>query len=231
MSRFLIIILLVFALTDISYGQQPKPQKKKLVQAEKQKSKIRVELTDSLCLDSIAKVYGDSIQVIVDSLLNDTSFIKTLVDSALSELDSVNYKFHVPEKPNSWISDNERIFTFEQIDTLNSIIAKYETETTNEIAVVTIDSSWVTTEDFNSLVLAIHNYWGIGKKDKNNGIVIGLSAKLRRIRISNGYGIETKLSDSETKKIMDDIIIPYFKEGNYFEGVRKGLLAIFQKLR
>lgn len=233
-SRFLITMLLVLALANASYGQQQKPQKKKAVQAEKQKSKVVFDLTDSLYLDSVAKVYGDSILVIVDSLQKDTTFLKSLEDPVLldvGEFVSVDYKFQLPEKPTGWTNDYEGIFTVEQVGTLDSIISAFEAGTTNEIAVVTLPGSWVTTEKFDSMVLAIHNYWGVGKGEKNNGIVIGLSTGLRKIRISNGYGIEAKLSDSETEKIITNTIIPYFKKGNYFEGVRQGLLAIMQKWR
>lgn len=114
---------------------------------------------------------------------------------------------------------------------MDSIIDKFEKETTNEIAIVTIDSSWTTKESFDSLTLAIARNWGVGKKDKNNGILIGISTGLRKIRIQNGYGIEAILTDAETKKIINDIIIPEFKKGNYFEGTKSGLLALMQKVR
>lgn len=234
MNRLLIIILLIFALADTAYGQKNQTQKKKSVQTEKQKAKSTFDVSESKYFDSIAKVFSDSLLVTVDSLLKDTAFLKMFADSAVSDIGefiSTHYRIQFPEKPDSWTNDYERIFTIEQIDTLNSIISKFEDETMNEIAVVTIDSNWTTTEKFDSLILAIHNYWGVGKKNKNNGIVVGLSAGLRRIRISNGYGIEAKLSDGDTKKIIDEIIVPYFRKGNYFEGVRQGLLAIMQKVR
>jgi uncharacterized membrane protein YgcG len=79
--------------------------------------------------------------------------------------------------------------------------------------------------------LTIANNWGIGKKGKNNGILIGISTGLRKIRINNGYGIETKLTDTETKKIINDFILPEFEKGNYFEGTKNGLLALMQKVR
>lgn len=79
--------------------------------------------------------------------------------------------------------------------------------------------------------MAIANNWGVGKKGKNNGILIGISTGLRTIRIQNGYGIEAKLTDAETNKIIEDIILPKFKNGNFFEGTKSGLLALMQKVR
>lgn len=114
---------------------------------------------------------------------------------------------------------------------MDSIIAHFEKETTNEIAIVTLEKSWATKENFDSLVYAISKNWGIGKKDKNNGILIGICTELRSIRIQNGTGIAEKLSDKETKLIIDKIIIPEFKKGNYFEGTKSVVLALMQKVR
>ena len=63
---------------------------------------------------------------------------------------------------------------------------------------------------------------GRRQKNINNGIVFGIRTVLKTIRISNGYGIESKLTDVATKAITDSIIIPEFKQGNYFEGTKKG---------
>ena len=106
-----------------------------------------------------------------------------------------------------------------------------KTKTTIQIAIVTLDSSYVAEEEFDYFITALGNAWGVGQKNKNNGIMIGVSASLRRIRISNGYGIEAKLSDNETKKIIDEIVLPEFKERNYYTGLKKGLAAIMIKVR
>lgn len=136
----------------------------------------------------------------------------------------------LPE-PIGWTNDFGHIFSGEQIAMLDSMISRFEKETTIEIAIVTLDSNRATAGNFDSLVLALHRKWGIGKKETNNGILIGISASLRKIRISNGHGIETRLSDQQTKKILDDTILPDFRKGNIYEGILKGLRAIMEKLR
>lgn len=132
--------------------------------------------------------------------------------------------------PKGWTNDFEGIFTSVQVFELDSIINGFEAATTHEITIVTIDSSLVTKECFDDFTLALSNHWGVGKKDKNNGILIGISTGLRRIRIQNGYGIEAIVTDVETKKIIDSIIIPEFKKADYFEGVKKGLQALIREL-
>ena len=172
--------------------------------------------------------------IIVDSLLKDTAFLKSIIDTSTfysEKFASSQFEANFPIRASGWTSDYEHIFSDDQIAELDSIISRFERETTNEIAIITIESSWTTEESFDSLTLAIANNWAIGKKDKKNGILIGISTGLRRIRIQNGYGIEAKLSDAETKKIVDDIILPEFKQGNYYEGTKKGLLALMEKVR
>ncbi len=234
MIRLLIILFFCITLFDTSYGQKPEGKKSKETVFAKTVDNNLNPLNDTAFLNQLAKVYGDSILKIVDSLLKDTAFLKSIGDSSIfgyGEFASSEYKFELPIKQIGCINDYEHIFSDDQISDLDSIISEFDKETKNEIAIVTIDSSWTTKESFDSFTLAIAENWGVGKKVKNNGILIGISTGLRMIRINNGYGIEAKLTDAETKKIIDDIILPEFKKGNYFEGTKNGLLALMQKIR
>lgn len=113
---------------------------------------------------------------------------------------------------------------------MNKIINEFHDSTTVQIAVVTLDSSFSDREHFDDYTLQLANKWGVGDSIKNNGILIGISAELRCMRIHNGYGIEKIMSDSETKKIVDSVFIPRFKETNYYLGTLNGLEAITKHL-
>ena len=106
------------------------------------------------------------------------------------------------------------------------MIADIEKKTSVEIAIVTVDTSMTTKEKFDAYILQLHNVWGVGKKEKDNGIVIGFSAAYRKVRISNGEGIVPQLSDSATQQIIDKEMIPSFKKGAYFDGLVSGLKAL-----
>ncbi len=99
-----------------------------------------------------------------------------------------------------------------------------------EISIVTLDTFCVSKEKFEDLALHIANTWGIGKKEKNNGILICIIPGYRMIRIENGYGIENYLTDEETKKIIDTVFLPQYKKGNFFAGTNTGLNSIISKL-
>ena len=138
-----------------------------------------------------------------------------------------NFKF--PDK-NGFVNDFENIFTSDQILELNQIIKKHEKETSNEIAVVTI-MTYAPYDNLFDYSLDLGNYWGIGKKNKNNGVLIVFGKQIREIRIQVGYGLEKKLKDDEAKKIIDDVIIPEFKKGDYFSGIKKGLYEIIKEIK
>jgi uncharacterized protein len=134
-------------------------------------------------------------------------------------------------KPIGWTSDYAKLFSAREVASLDSLLSAYEWQTSVEIAVVTIDSVMLAGNDLDDLTLRLLNSWGVGKRDKNNGILIGIAPTLRRLRIQNGFGIEPFLSDEETKAIIDSVIIPKFKEQGFYEGIRNGILAIQAKLK
>jgi len=139
----------------------------------------------------------------------------------------------IPERPTSRVSDFENIFTVDESFVLDSLINVQEEKNSNEIAIITLrlDSTDInTSEEFDDFSLTLFNQWGIGKKEKNNGIGILISTNLRKIRIETGRGLIEKLTDEEAKKIIDTIIIPEFKKGAYYTGTLHGLKAILKEI-
>ncbi len=132
--------------------------------------------------------------------------------------------------PTGWVSDFENIFTVEQEKTLDSLIAEYEKRTTTEISVITIPTSATDKDRFDELTQFIANTWGVGKMDKENGILIAISKGHRMIRIQNGLGIEKLITDNQTKQIIDQIIIANFKTDDFYKGIFDGIQEIKRTL-
>ncbi|XLS27789.1 TPM domain-containing protein [Flavobacteriaceae bacterium M23B6Z8] len=126
------------------------------------------------------------------------------------------------------VNDYEQIFTTEQVENLTILIREFEKETTNQIAIVTIDSIGEYT-DFDQFAIDLSNYNGVGLSEKNNGLTFVFSKNLRRIRISTGIGTEKILTDEICQKIIDQIIIPEFKNGAYYIGTENGLKELMSK--
>ncbi len=133
--------------------------------------------------------------------------------------------------PVGFTNDFEHILTAEQIARIDSLAVNFEKETGIEIAVVTIDSSVINKAGFEPFIIHLANEWGVGKKELHNGVLIGVSIGLRKIRISTGYGIVPKLPDNEVKKMIDEIMIPEFRQQNYYAGIEKVMQAIITILR
>ena len=130
----------------------------------------------------------------------------------------------------TFVLDFEKLLNKEETEKITQLITNYEKETSIEIAVITLDAVFETNEDFSDYTLFLANYIGIGKKDLDNGILIGFSNASKKIRIENGNGIEKMLSDEETWAILNNEIIPSFKTNDFFQGIYNGITAIIEKL-
>ncbi|MBA5628597.1 TPM domain-containing protein [Moheibacter sp. BDHS18] len=130
-------------------------------------------------------------------------------------------------KPIGLVNDFTYTFTQGQRAELEKFLRDYSKRTTNQIVIVTVDEIQPYT-NINDYATDLGNYWGVGTAEKNNGLVIVLNMKSREIRISSGYGAGKVLSDEFLKKIIDEEIIPYFKQNNFYEGLMKGLNKIIE---
>ncbi len=140
------------------------------------------------------------------------------------------YWSNIP-KAIDWVSDFEKLYTKKEARALDSIISGFEKQTTIEIAIVTLDSFCTSKENLNALTQRIFNTWGIGKKDKNNGILISISEGHGIIRIDNGEGIRKMITDEETKGIIDKYFIPNFRNGDDYAGTVNGVTALMALLK
>ncbi|MDO8734782.1 MAG: TPM domain-containing protein, partial [Elusimicrobiota bacterium] len=68
--------------------------------------------------------------------------------------------------------------------------------------------------------------WGIGKKGKDNGVLLISSIEDRKVKIEVGYGLEGILPDGLCGEILDTYIVPYFKDGEYGKGMAAGVVAV-----
>ena len=130
-----------------------------------------------------------------------------------------------------YVNDFENLYTIEEQKHLDELITEFEDATTVQMALVSIPAYFIKNGNIDDYTLQLGRTWGVGRKDKNNGILIGISSELRHMRIQNGTGIETILSNAETKRIVDSFFIPEFKKGNYYAGTLKGIQEVMKTLK
>jgi uncharacterized protein len=136
-------------------------------------------------------------------------------------------KSHFPE-PIGIINDYGQNFTESQRTELTKILYDYDIETTRQIVVVTIDSI----KPYNNIqkyATDLGNYWGVGTAEKNNGLTIVVCNPCRQIGIATGLGTELILTDEICKNVIDQTIIPEFKNGEFYNGIKKGVTELIAK--
>lgn len=131
----------------------------------------------------------------------------------------------------SFVNDYENILTPAEEDTLNKLIKTHEQLTTDQIAIVTIKDYPAPYTDINRYSLDLANEWGVGTKEKNNGVLIAISTYNRAIRIQTGTGTELRINDYVAKQIMDKYMTPSFKDGQYYQGIKLGTMALIDSLQ
>ena len=122
--------------------------------------------------------------------------------------------------PQGYVSDWAGVFSAEQKSDLESRIAALKQTNGAELAVVALKSmKGGEIEDFASKLFA---QWGIGEKGKDNGALLLVAIEDRKMRIEPGYGLEGALNDAKCGRILDEYVVPRFKEGNYAQGLIDG---------
>ena len=127
----------------------------------------------------------------------------------------------IPPKPNPprLVNDLGHVLTPDQVAALESKLVAYDDSTSIQIAIVTVQ----TTGDYSieDYALKILRTWGIGNKKTNNGLLILAAINDHKVFIATGYGMEGSIPDITAKAIVENEIVPNFREhdqNNYYRG-------------
>jgi uncharacterized protein len=142
-----------------------------------------------------------------------------------------NAQFTIPDKPSFQTSvyDYADVLSQAEEKDLESKLIRYSDSTSTQIVVISVED--LKGEDIGILTPKWAQEWGIGQEKEDNGILILLSKKDRKIWIAPGYGVEERLTAGINGELTRNIIIPEFKAGSYYKGLDKGADAIFKVLQ
>jgi uncharacterized protein len=135
------------------------------------------------------------------------------------------YDEQIPEKPARYVTDRAGILGPGVPEALNEKLAQFERDTSNQI-LVWIDRripEGFTLEDF---TVRAAQKWGAGQKQTDNGAILFVFPDDRKVRIEVGYGLEGAIPDVTAKRIIDNEIVPRFRENDYSGGVEAGVDAL-----
>ncbi|MEN1783753.1 MAG: TPM domain-containing protein [Bacteroidota bacterium] len=142
----------------------------------------------------------------------------------------VSAQFTIPKKPEKQTSvyDDIPLLTSAQSKALENKLLRYADSTSTQIAISIIKTT--KGEEIKYLATRWAHDWGIGQAKEDNGIFILVAKDDRQVTIQTGYGVEASLTDLASKRIIERLIVPAFKQGDYYGGLDAGTDAIFQIL-
>jgi uncharacterized protein len=119
------------------------------------------------------------------------------------------------------VVDQANIISAETRGAVEAKSADLETKSGIQLVVATVKS--LEGQEIEPYANQLFRTWGLGQKDKNNGVLLLVAPNERRVRIEVGYGLEGTLTDALSKVIITNGITPRFKEGDYNGGIARGV--------
>lgn len=149
-----------------------------------------------------------------------TAFLLIMPASAAKQYPAPDSRF--------FVNDFADVIDSAAEEEIYSRAAALQEKTTAQVVVVTVKS--LDGEEVADYALGLGREWGVGQKDKDNGVVILLSKNERQIYIAVGYGLEGALPDSKTGRIIDLYGLDYLKDNNFSAGLTEIFKAVVNEV-
>jgi uncharacterized protein len=142
-----------------------------------------------------------------------------LLSLAVIVLPIAAFAYRNPGVPSGFVNDYAGVLSAEQKAQLEGKLQAFEKQTSNEISIVTIKS--LDGDTIENFAAELFKDWSIGKKGKDNGVLILVAVDDRKMRIEVGYGLEGYLTDAQSSWIINKQMRPAFKANNFFGGLNE----------
>lgn len=135
-----------------------------------------------------------------------------------------------PPQTAAFVNDYGNLLDSAAVEELSAVGETLERETGAEVVLVTVEN--LEGRPIEEYALSLFRSWGLGKKDKNNGVLFLvdrerlLSGESGKVRIEVGYGLEGAIPDGKAGYILDHYVLPEWDEGDYAAGISQGYLAL-----
>ena len=104
-----------------------------------------------------------------------------------------------------------------EVEALEQKLSAYNDSTSSQIAVVTVSS--LDGDEIADYAQKLYESWGIGRKGKNNGILVLVAQQEHAARIQTGYGLEGAVPDALAKRIISNVLVPAFRQNQFYAGL------------
>ena len=127
------------------------------------------------------------------------------------------------------VNDYGHLLSPATVAQLDATLERFEKQESTQIVVLTVPS--LDGDSIDDFSIRVAEQWKIGQKGTDNGAILLVSKQERKLRIEVGYGLEGKLTDLVSGRIISRIIVPRFKEGNFDQGVVDGVNAMMAAVK
>jgi uncharacterized protein len=136
----------------------------------------------------------------------------------------------IPPKPDRYFNDYAGVVSNSAAQRFNEELAQFERETSDQV-VVAVFPKMQSDSDIADYTQRVAQAWGVGQKERRNGVVLFVFVQDRKMFIQVGYGLEGALPDITAFDITEYRIKPYFRNGDYEGGIAAGIDSIFKAIR
>ncbi len=122
------------------------------------------------------------------------------------------------------VIDQTGTLSSSQVASLDQVLSTFEKRKGSQLAVLIVPTT--APESIEQFGIRVADQWKLGRKKVDDGTVLIIAKADRTLRIEVGYGLEGALTDATSKRIIDDIIVPRFKQKDFYGGVSAGVQSI-----
>jgi len=144
---------------------------------------------------------------------------------AILFLSVISYAQELPKNTNKLVNDFTNTLSAAEKSALTRKLNAYNDSTSSQVVILIV-------EDYNGYeavdyTTRVGQNWGIGQKNKDNGILISVAMNEKKMAIVTGYGMEDRITDAATTTIRETYMKPAFRNGNYYKGLDDATTIIF----
>jgi len=151
------------------------------------------------------------------------------VPAALAATAEMGTEVAIPPAPPRYVHDGAGWLNAAQKRRLEEALLQFERETSNQLVVAIFPT--LGGEEVTSFTHQVAEQWGMGRKDRDNGILLAFYDREHKLRIEVGYGLEGAITDLISHTIITEEIVPRLRQGDHYGAVQAGVTALMAASR
>lgn len=136
---------------------------------------------------------------------------------------------NIPEHGGRWVHDYANVLSPQTIVQLEGLLKAERDSTSNQIAVLIMKN--LEGGDIDEFANRVFNSWKLGDEKKDNGVLFLIAMEEKQMRIEVGAGLEGVLTDMQSSRINRNEVAPYFRRGEYEQGIAAGVISVIQTIK